>query len=332
MSKGNLFLGFGRGSVGDVVFTRLNGEQVARARNRHPKNPQSPLQLLQRVCLKTATQAYSLFQPITDHSFQGQQGVTYNQARFVRINVERMRLQLVNEINSGSEEDILSSAEANFAPRNAAGVEYRPFVVSEGSLPRVTPVWSGAGSTSGADALLPLNGIGDASRLTYQFVVDHLNLQRGDQLTFLFLSGDDSAAHEASVFNGFRFARVILEPANGDMSTEFISSEGHTVNSPNEKNEGEIYFMYSNDSVKFYNGIFGGSSGHESTLCAVAIIVSRDLGGVWARSNASLVLRPYGAGAAWHLQQDWSTDVLGDAILSFMSSDSSTLYLNQAGF
>ena len=28
MSKGNLFLGFGRGKVGDVVFSRLNGEQV----------------------------------------------------------------------------------------------------------------------------------------------------------------------------------------------------------------------------------------------------------------------------------------------------------------
>ena len=47
MSKGNLFLGFGRGKVGVVVFSRLNGEQVTRARNRSPRKPKYPLQLLQ---------------------------------------------------------------------------------------------------------------------------------------------------------------------------------------------------------------------------------------------------------------------------------------------
>lgn len=49
MAKGNMLLGYSRGSVGDVVFTRTKGQQIARARNRNPKNPKTPAQMAQRV-------------------------------------------------------------------------------------------------------------------------------------------------------------------------------------------------------------------------------------------------------------------------------------------
>lgn len=49
MAKGNMLLGYSRGSVGDVVFTRSKGQQIARARNRNPKNPKTPAQMAQRV-------------------------------------------------------------------------------------------------------------------------------------------------------------------------------------------------------------------------------------------------------------------------------------------
>lgn len=46
--KGNMFLGYARGSVGDVVFSRVNGQQTARARNRKPENPKTLSQMIQR--------------------------------------------------------------------------------------------------------------------------------------------------------------------------------------------------------------------------------------------------------------------------------------------
>lgn len=46
--KGNMFLGYARGSVGDVVFTRQKGQQVGRARNRKPANPRTISQSMQR--------------------------------------------------------------------------------------------------------------------------------------------------------------------------------------------------------------------------------------------------------------------------------------------
>lgn len=49
MAKGNMLLGYSRGSVGDVVFTRTKGQQIARARNRNPKNPKTKAQMAQRI-------------------------------------------------------------------------------------------------------------------------------------------------------------------------------------------------------------------------------------------------------------------------------------------
>lgn len=49
MAKGNMLLGYSRGAVGDVVFTRSKGQQIARARNRNPKNPKTKAQMAQRI-------------------------------------------------------------------------------------------------------------------------------------------------------------------------------------------------------------------------------------------------------------------------------------------
>lgn len=57
--KGNMFLGYARGSVGDVVFSRSNGQQQARARNRQPNNPKTPRQMRQRSLFANAVKFHS---------------------------------------------------------------------------------------------------------------------------------------------------------------------------------------------------------------------------------------------------------------------------------
>lgn len=59
MSKGNLFLGYGRGSIGDVTFSRNKGQQVARARNRKPANPRTQKQMTQRSIFMSAVKFFS---------------------------------------------------------------------------------------------------------------------------------------------------------------------------------------------------------------------------------------------------------------------------------
>ena len=60
MAKGNMLLGYARGSVGDVTFYRDGGLQRARARNRQPANPRSNRQMLQRALFANAVKFHKL--------------------------------------------------------------------------------------------------------------------------------------------------------------------------------------------------------------------------------------------------------------------------------
>lgn len=332
MAKDNLFLGFARGKVGSIVFYRAKGEQITRALNSAPSNPQTALQLLQRVCFKSSSVAYSLFQDITDHSFEGVDIGTPSQSRFAQRNIALMRAQLADEINSGDEEEILTSSSANFDTKADTLPPFRPFVMSEGHAPDVSPLLVALGSDESA---LGLSGSWGTTP-TYDDVVNNLGLQRGDQLTLLFLSVDDTDV--SYVFNGFHYARVILEPANGDFTTPFIS-EG-LVNSPNARNKGLLgvnveqsggsnYLCFS--AATSQKIIIDNVAGSVNTMAAVGVIVSRQVGNTWQRSNCTLLCRSDVTSVQGHLQYDHSTGYLADAIASYRTAGAvSTEYLNQA--
>lgn len=100
MAKGNMFQGMARGKVGDVVFSRLNGEQISRVRNRHPKNPRTNAQLYQRAIMATVMLAYSAGKVIFDHAFQGREVGAGNQRRFMALNAKLIRSQIAEDINN----------------------------------------------------------------------------------------------------------------------------------------------------------------------------------------------------------------------------------------
>lgn len=328
MAKGNLFLGTGRGAVGDVVFTRIDGEQVARVRNRAPKNKQTPLQMLQRVVMKTCSGAYSLMQEICNHSFQGFMEGTECQSRFTRLNVGRLRGVLSEEIASGEAEVILSSTSSNFSGKNNDLAVINPYIVSEGSLPTIP---CGGSAAAGCGILLGKASAAEVSAMTYQDVCDVLGLQQGDQLTVLLLSHDDTEAGDGSSFASFKYGRFILDPNDGDMTTVFLDPDNAgQVLKPNEKNQGQITLTASQPDA----GNFGLVCGHPSmssainavnSVGAIAVIASRYYGGAWLRSTQSLVLR---SNSQWPMDE-W---LLGDAIWSYLDNVNSSLYLNQSGF
>lgn len=322
MAKGNLFLGYGRGKVGDVVFSRQNGEQVTRARNRAPRNPQSALQMLQRVIMKTNSAAYSLLKPICDHAFQGYQTGTPNQSRFAELNVALMRNQMRDAINSGDPEEILMSQEYNFNGKTDVLPAIREYQVSEGTL--ALPVVKG---TSG----LQIKATGASAVTggpTYQDMCDALGLQKGDQLTFLFLTGDDSMDAETFTFNGLKVARVILEPNDGDMTSKFLDGQdgltGH-INKPNAKNEGVCSYSFSQSMMNITEDSLETSADATHTLMGSTVIASRLTGGVWERSTSFIALVD-----PQRLNVDHNIGYMQDAIYSYLSGTGSTLYLNQA--
>lgn len=59
MSKGNMLLGNARGSVGDVTFQVLGGQQIAKKKSTQPKNPRTVSQMMQRAVFASAVQFFS---------------------------------------------------------------------------------------------------------------------------------------------------------------------------------------------------------------------------------------------------------------------------------
>lgn len=329
MSKGNLFLGFGRGKVGDVVFYRAAGEQITRARNKSPKNPQTALQLLQRVVMRTSSSAYSFFAKICDHSFQGFQPGTQNQSRFSQLNVAMLRDKVADEIESADPNVIVSSKKYNFMAKGDFGCMVNDYILSEGSLPVMGSYFSEYASILG-----PTGASIDAAP-TYQQVVDYLGVQKGDQLTFVWMLAEFNGDKQHVPFaTGLRIARVILEPGGGEpMSTNFLGADG-LINKPNEANEGYVKFqrivpgggeddshMLSYELIENYT--IPGFGLYKAVACAV--ILSRRVGNQWYRSTERLSV-------IGESEQITKIDggYLGDAILSYLSETNSSLYLNQA--
>lgn len=129
MSKGNLFLGQGRGSVGDVVFYRANGQQLARSRNRSPRNPKTDAQILQRAISATVVQAYKAGKAIFDHAFEGKAVPAGCQRRFLSLNMRKLRAAVMSELDAATA-DCLASV---VSPRQTYPVP-NSYRISEGSL------------------------------------------------------------------------------------------------------------------------------------------------------------------------------------------------------
>lgn len=89
MSKGNMLQGRARGSVGDVTFQVLKGQQIAKARNRMPANPRTTKQMAQRSLFIDAVKFYTRgTQNLFKFAFEGKKATESEFNAFMRINAK----------------------------------------------------------------------------------------------------------------------------------------------------------------------------------------------------------------------------------------------------
>lgn len=323
MSKGNLFLGQARGSVGDVTFTHIAGQQVARARNRSPRNPRVPSQMLQRIVLNSASKAYSLMQPIVNHSFEGVQGVARNQQRFMLLNTSAFRDKLAAVITNPTEEEALASTAHSFSFKGDFYPQLNEYLISEGTLPRQV-VRCNSASSPRFQLRMPVN-LEDV--ISYADVIEALDVQPGDQLTFIGLGHQYGSAETYDQVSAFAFARVILEPAGGDFDVNFLGDDDRP-NDPSPKNEGDVSLSILSDAdghyIQFsFNSMTNTVSEEIPSMVGAAVILSRFEAGRWRRSAQTIVPAIFGGSLP-----ALDTATFGAAFASYLTGDSSNLFLN----
>lgn len=263
-----MFLGMSRGSVGDVTFYRGYGQQLARARNRNPRNPKTEAQVIQRMILSTASKAYARLKSITDHSFQGIAYGGRSQQYFLRRAMEYIRTFVAANYPTPSVTSILDFiglSEPRFAA--AAGVG---LLISEGTLPTIQP-------RIGTDGILLGfgNGFGEVGEggATVQQVMNCVGAAPGDQVTVLALLGSGLLDKSRYVFKSQLSAAELSATWSGEASMAALDSDTLV---------GDIQLRADETYVNV-------SSFIDNSIVASAIILSRKSGSDWLRSSQRLV-------------------------------------------
>ena len=325
MAKDNLFLGMARGSIGSVTFSRVEGQQIARARNTSPRNPQSPAQMIQRIVMSTVGKAYSFMREICDHSFEGYESGQLSQRKFIEVNVSLLRDTLADLIAYPVESEIKASTATNFSYKNDYLPVLNRYQISAGSLPRINLVTT---ETQVAPCIEFDPGELTTQTITYQDIIDLLGVQRGDQLTFIQITNDNRADNrQRSLMSGFRYARVILDPSDGDLTSPFIVN--NAINKPNERNEGvfrnlSIQNQENRKGLQFILKDVIYETASDRHMIANSVILSRLRGSQWLRSEAFIEPNVISGSSAWQ------KSYLNEAYESYKTQPNSDLYLNQA--
>lgn len=288
MAKGNFIVGKIIGSVGDVTAYSRGNDQIVRRRNRYVKNPRTQAQTINRIIAATIGSAYSRLSAIADHSFQGHSTKADNMARFLKANQGLLRSTLAN----GQDAFGIST----FQAIGRKGIVANPYIISEGTLPRIQVVLGAGGRETDVPCLL--HGGGAGVTVTYQSICDALHLQRGDQLSFLFiLSGDKVEVPELSDKWGgaqyLSYCRVILDPTNQDgtaapMSTPLFTEQlGINLPNPRNENTAAFHFGFAQSYVYFEPADYDPDN---SMVVAATVIASRKEGSTWLRSSQQFVV------------------------------------------
>lgn len=281
MAKGNLLLGTGSGKLGDIVLSRMNGQQITRVRVRKIKNPRTTPQQIQRLIIASVSRAYSGMKAITNHSFQGYAYGAANMNRFNKLNADLIRNHLASfgadPIND--EDWTATDYPATYtdpASVNPNGPAINNWTISEGTLPQVpfesvNGIWPDEASQG-----LRIKIANEGAALTYKQVTDALGLQPGDQLTVCAIDHN----------NSFHYGRFILSPIDGDSTASVTDS-----NKFNERNlnitptVSNGYLVLTLADIAAYQPRPGEAA---NAITAAGLILSRKVGDTWQRSTSRM--------------------------------------------
>lgn len=178
MGKGNPLMNQLRGKVGGMVFTRLAGEQVVRARNTQPKNPQTTKQMAQRAAMATCVEFFTRGKKnLFKFAFENKRAGESDYNAFVRANIKTIPVQSKKTLDQN-------------------GPIFGEIVLSQGSLPQPAFKFDND-APYGALICSALPHSGEALTIAElsQAIIDVNGLQDGDIITIVGIANKDSQAY-----------------------------------------------------------------------------------------------------------------------------------------
>lgn len=334
MAKGNLFLGTGRGSVGDTTFYRRNGQQVSRVRVRKVGNPRTNGQIIQRAILSTVGLMYSKGKAIFDHSFEGRKVGTANMQRFMSLNLRKLRENYASDVENNRLEDASVAKLVGYKSTAATPNEY---VISEGSFRQPRCIVEGTGGIGGEVYFhFPTSALPDAAINTIALFLDAMGMREGDIETLCVLgcgapAGADLTPGIPPTTSEFAYlqlevkagldpdAAVTTATAISDIFNIYGSNMGIIdVNAVKDKTLGDMCQTTDLDETVVVTALFDNPS--LSVGCTGLIASRRDTG---VRSNTTMkqwLLEDIGL---CHLDivDNWQSAALGDSDLVLEGSN-----------
>lgn len=291
------------GSVGKVTFRKgVKGETIASQKAEKVHNPQTEDQAFQRMCMNTAMKAYSAMKEICNHSFEGTQYGQKSMSLFIQENLYGIKSGFAG---------VSQALNFGFTAKGIlGGVAPRPFLVSKGTLPSAATILKYKGGS-----------------ITWEKWKELTDMKEGDQLTIVaFVSGvdlneydDDPQVPFKFVYRRYKFKDVIKndtvvieEGSDSQINTEVLQSieeQGDTnlflSRSMNGPDQSSVLVKYVGEHLNAY-----------------ALILSRNVNGVWKRSKANLRwdVETAGIGSLFQYDEKWVIKTYGATARKFLNN------------
>lgn len=169
MSKHNMLLGYARGKVGSLVFSRLKGQQITKAYNPRPANPKSLSQQTQRTRIGALVNFFRSAIALLDHSFCDRPISWSSYNAFISANLTGSFAWLTRSmIDNG-------------------GAVVCPYRISKGGMPPIQITGSGDDSVTNIalGSLANISAATTVATLSQAMVDNNPNILMGDQLSYV---------------------------------------------------------------------------------------------------------------------------------------------------
>lgn len=318
--KGSMIMGTQSGKLGNMVYYRRRGKEIARAKVT-PANPRSERQARQRMLFATLTQAKSRMKEIVDHSFQGIDYGDRSLNHFQSINDPILRNAAHNpELNA-----------AGFLPKGVKALMVNPYIISSGSLAslQTLPGSDGVVFNYGSEFTGHISGPDG-----YVAALAKLGCQPGDQLTLMFVVDTGQIVGTAPAGDSIYDMQLVVKRLVFKTLDEITDWTNITYFYTNNHIVPELLVADKSDEIeiKAYTTAAGQRSGFtfdasvfgaDATIAGGCAIRSSLVNGQWLRSTQRLLVMDDG--------ESWPN--VSDVISSYMdvqADPESPYYLNQS--